>query len=174
MPKTPRSRTSGTAKTRAAAKKPAAKARRNWKPAWLKAFREHGTVTLACQAAKVGRSTVYSARADEKFADAWDAVEAETTDAMEREAYRRAVEGVTEPLVSAGKHVTNVQKYSDTLLIFLLKARRPKTYRENVKVEHAGRIDGKHVIEIPDTTDRRSEVLTILAKAGVTPDASRN
>ena len=37
---------------------------------------------------------------------------------------------VLEPVVSAGKVVTTVRKYSDTLLIVLLKGKRPDTYRE--------------------------------------------
>ena len=100
-------------------------------------------VTAACRVAKVGRRTVYDARIDEEFAAAWDEIEQETTDVMEREAYRRAVDGVPEPLVSAGKHVTDVRKYSDTLLIFMLKGRRPEKFRENVKVEHGGAIKTK-------------------------------
>ena len=152
----------------------APKSRRDWKPVWLAAFREAGTVSRACEQAGIVRSTAYDARANEDFARAWDEIENETTDAMEREAYRRGVEGVSEPLVSAGKLVTNVQKYSDTLLIFMLKARKPAVYRENVKIEHSGQIDGKHEIEIPNTADRRGEVLALLAKAGAVSDASRN
>jgi hypothetical protein len=143
------------------------KARRDWKPAWLEAFRKAGTVTAACELAGIHRSTAYDARIDEQFARAWDEIEMETTDAMEREAYRRGVEGVDEPLVSAGKHVMTVRKYSDTLLIFMLKARKPETYRDNVKVEHAGRIDGKHQVEVPDTAERRAAVLELLGDAGV-------
>jgi hypothetical protein len=150
-----------------------AKERRDWKTPWLEAFRAEGTVSAACAAVNVSRSTVYDARVDEEFAAAWDAIEKETTDAMEREAYRRAVEGTSEPLVSAGRLVTNVQKYSDTLLIFMLKARRPDVYRENVKIEHAGRIDGKHEIHVPDTAERRQTVVELLAGAGLA-NGSRN
>jgi transposase-like protein len=113
----------------------------NRKRAWLAAFEEQGTVVAACKAASVGRSTTYEWRQkDEAFALAWADIEEATTEAMEREAYRRAVEGVSEPLVSAGRLVTNTQKYSDTLLIFMLKARRPERYRDNVKVEHSGTV----------------------------------
>lgn len=167
---TKRADTKATPKTRRRPSKP----RREWRAAWLEAFREHGTVTAACKVVEINRTTAYDARADEAFAKAWDAIENETTEAMEREAYRRGVEGVPEPLVSAGKLVTNVQKYSDTLLIFMLKARKPEVYRENVKIEHAGRIDGKHEIEIPNTADRRSEVMAILANAGAVSHASSN
>lgn len=157
-------RTSRTAKTRTTAKP---KPRRDWKPAWLEAFRETGLVTRACERAKVGRRTVYDARKDEEFAAAWDAIEAEITEVMEREAFRRAVEGVTEPVVSAGKHVADVQKYSDTLLIFMLKARKPEVYRENVKVEHSGKIDSKTTVEIPgDAVDKSRKAAELLQGLG--------
>ncbi|MGH2878936.1 MAG: hypothetical protein ACRDK4_04930 [Solirubrobacteraceae bacterium] len=162
-------RTSRTPKTRGktSKRKPPAKARRDWKPAWLEAFRELGMVSAACKKVEIGRRTAYDARIDEEFAAAWDEIEHETTEAMEAEAYRRAVQGVTEPVVSAGKHVTDVQKYSDTLLIFMLKARKPATYRDNVKVEHSGQVDGTHtIVEIPDTKGRRDEVRKILKESG--------
>jgi alpha-galactosidase/6-phospho-beta-glucosidase family protein len=167
-----RTKAKATAKKKPPAKKPAAprKCRRQWKAKWLEAFRELGMVSAACEEVKVGRQTVYDARKDEDFAAAWDEIENETTDAMEREAYRRGVEGVVEPVVSAGKHVTDVRKYSDTLLIFMLKARKPGVYRENVKVEHSGQIDATHTVEIPDTSSRRKEVLDLLARAGVLPE----
>jgi hypothetical protein len=111
------------------------------KGAWLEAFEKAGTVVAACKAAGVGRTTAYEWRQkDEAFALAWADIEEATTEAMEREAFRRGVEGTVEPLVSAGKHVTDVKKYSDTLLIFMLKARRPEKYRDNVKVEHSGSV----------------------------------
>lgn len=37
--------------------------------------------------------------------------------------------------------LATVNKYSDTLAIFLLKAHDPDKYRENVKVEHSGSVD---------------------------------
>ena len=164
-------RTSRTPKTRTGAKtakQPSAatkrtqapsKPRRNWKPTWLNAFRETGMVTAACRVAKVGRRTVYDASIDEEFAAAWDEIEQETTDVMEREAYRRAVDGVPEPLVSAGKHVTDVRKYSDTLLIFMLKGRRPEKFRENVKVEHGGAIKTVPKLDLSKLSDSEMDQL---------------
>jgi hypothetical protein len=37
-----------------------------------------------------------------------------------------------------GKQVGFVQDYSDTLLIFMLKGRRPQKFRDNTHVEHGG------------------------------------
>lgn len=115
---------------------------RDWQPAFLDAFRSTGMVTAACEAAGVSRSAAYEARQrDEDFALAWHDVEEETTEAMEREAYRRGVEGVERPVYQGGKRVGKVREYSDTLLIFMLKARRPEKYRERYDVNHSGRVD---------------------------------
>lgn len=131
-----------TARTNRTPKKAGAKPkqRRNWKPLWLKAFAQSGMVVEACKAAKVARSTVYDARqTDEAFATAWDDIEAATTDAMEREAFRRGVEGVEEPVFHKGEEVAAVRRYSDTLLIFMLKARKPEKYRETTRHELTGK-----------------------------------
>lgn len=50
---------------------------------------------------------------------------------LEQEAYRRAVEGVEEPVYQGGELVGTVRRYSDKLLEFLLRGRRPQVYREN-------------------------------------------
>ena len=41
----------------------------------------------------------------------------------------------------AGKVVGEENVYSDSLLMFLLKAHRPTLYRDNVKMEHSGGMD---------------------------------
>lgn len=56
---------------------------------------------------------------------------------LEREARRRAIEGVEEPAGwYKGRPGGYVRRYSDTLLIVLLKAARPAKYRE--RFEHSG------------------------------------
>ena len=70
-------------------------------------------------------------REDDGFAAAWAEAEAAGTEVLEQEAKRRAVEGWEEPVYQGGVLVGFVRKHSDTLLIFLLKGRRPDTYRDN-------------------------------------------
>lgn len=60
---------------------------------------------------------------------------------LEAEARRRAMDGVDEPVYHKGEVVGHVRKYSDTLLIFLLKAHRPHKYRDNYKIEHGGQVE---------------------------------
>jgi hypothetical protein len=103
-----------------------------WPRAFLAALRRSGVVRSACRAARVGRSTAYRHRdTDPAFAAAWDRALETAVDALELEARRRAVEGVERSVFHAGKQVGIIHDYSDTLLIFLLKANRPEKYRDN-------------------------------------------
>ncbi len=95
------------------------------------------SVTGACEQAVIGRRTVYEWREqDPDFAANWDAALEAGTDILEDEARRRAVEGVEEPVFYQGKPVGQVRKYSDVLLIFLLKGRRPEKFKD--RVAHGG------------------------------------
>src|SRR5690349_19315445 len=90
---------------------------------FLKALSDSGSVTTAAAVAGTSRTRVYELRqADPAFASAWEDAEEIAADRLEDEARRRAVEGVAEPLVSAGKLVRDdtgqpvtVQRYSDNL-----------------------------------------------------------
>jgi hypothetical protein len=57
---------------------------------------------------------------------------------MEDEAKRRAFQGVKEAVYQGGKRVGTVQKFSDTLLIFMLKHNKKEVYTETVRQEHTG------------------------------------
>ena len=101
---------------------------------FLEALAATGNVTLAARAAAVSRTSVYAYRqADEDFERGWLEAEQIAGDRLEAEAWRRGVDGVSEPVVSAGRLVTGadgnplfVQRYSDQLLLALLRARRPE------------------------------------------------
>ena len=57
---------------------------------------------------------------------------------LEEEAIRRACRGVNEPVFYRGKVCGAIQKYSDTLLIVLLKALAPAKYREVHELQGEG------------------------------------
>lgn len=81
------------------------------------------SVSAACKAEGIGRTAYYDwVKADPVFAQA-------TTEAIERG---------TDVLEDVAR--TRAVKQSDTLLIFLLKARRPEKFKENVNVKHSGTI----------------------------------
>lgn len=107
-----------------------------------------GNVSDACAAADLGRTTVYEWRADDAtFATEWDAALDQAADLMEREAYRRAVEGLDKPVFgSLGNNMGTgevgvIREYSDTLLIFLLKGARPEKFRERTEQKHTGHVE---------------------------------
>ncbi len=108
-----------------------------WEKAFLAALAGTGIVARAAEAAHIETSTAYSLRlVDEAFAERWRLARESAADRMETEALRRAVDGVQEPVFGSGgvgvgtTKVGSIRRYSDTLLIFLLKGIRPDKYRE--------------------------------------------
>lgn len=109
--------------------------------AFCAALAETCNVGKACEAIGIGRTTAYEWRdADETFAQMWDAALKVGVSVLEDEATRRGHDGVDEPVFHQGQQCGTIRKYSDTLLIFLLKAHNPEKYRENSKVEIAGHL----------------------------------
>lgn len=107
------------------------------KRALLDALAETANVTWACQATGVPRRTAYDWRdADPAFAKGWEEAVELGTDALEDEAIRRAHQGVDKPVYQGGRKVGTVREYSDTLLIFMLKARRPEKFKERAQIDH--------------------------------------
>ena len=105
--------------------------------AFLTAFRVSCTVTQAATQAGVGRRTHYDwLKADPSYQAQFEDLEEEVTETLEREAIRRGSEGTLKPVFYQGKACDEIREYSDTLLIFLLKARRPETYRERSDVNN--------------------------------------
>ena len=98
---------------------------------FLKKLAETGNVSAAARAAGASRSRVYQLKAKSPaFAAQWaDALET-ATDALDAEARRRAMDGVETPRFHQGQIAGTVKKYSDSLLMFLLRAHRPDLYRE--------------------------------------------
>src|SRR5262249_8510012 len=98
------------------------------KERFLRPLSDTGSVTTAVAVAGTSRTRVYELRkTDPAFASAWQEAEEVANDRLEDEARRRALEGVPEPLVSAGKLVRDddgqpitIRRYSDNLLLALL------------------------------------------------------
>ncbi len=102
----------------------------------------HANVTSAAEAAGYPRRSVYEWKEKDKaFHDEWERAWLLGVDGLEDEVARRAAEGVLEPVFHRGEIVAHVRKFSDTLLMFMLRGRRPKTFRDNSSVEHAGQVD---------------------------------
>ena len=145
----------------------------NWYRAFLSALRETGNVRFACEAAGIGRRTAYDARERlEWFAKAWALAKEDSADLLELEALRRARDGVPEPVIYKGRLATEevvtangavrripltIQRYSDTLLIFLIKGVRPDKFRERISQEVSGSID----VNVEAEVDRALRELAI-------------
>lgn len=99
---------------------------------FLESFAQTGNVSASCRAAGIHRSTVYQwQEIDDQFAAAFRQAEIEAVDALETEARRRAT-GYDTTIVDKDGAEHTVTKYSDVLLIFLLKGARPEKYRDQL------------------------------------------
>lgn len=110
------------------------------KQAFLDALAKSGVVSDALAVAGIkSRPTVDKwRREDEQFAEAYQEALDTAADTLELEARRRAVEGVTTiKWVGKGDDREPVEevKYSDTLLLALLKANKPEKFAERSKTE---------------------------------------
>lgn len=89
---------------------------------------------------------------DKKFALSWWSAIDEAVDVLELEARRRALEGTEEPVLYHGKECARIRRYSDSLLMALLKAERPDKYKDRVTSELSGELRGG-VLAVPQTLD---------------------
>lgn len=113
----------------------------SWHEGFLVGLRNHANVRLACQVAGVKRRTAYEHRAKyPEFAEAWEDAVEDGIDALEAIARQRALQS------------------SDTLMIFLLKAKR---YGTRVSVEHSGSLT------MAKDPQSRAEENAVLQKHGI-------
>lgn len=110
----------------------------------LDALEEGATFAEAARLGGISYSTLRAWRlSDPKFAeDCAVAIDA-GTDLIEAEARRRAVTGIEKPVgFHQGKHLgVFARDYSDSLLVLLLKARRPEMYRDGNKTGESRDVD---------------------------------
>lgn len=151
------------------------------KVVFLSVLADAATIGEAAMEAGIDRKTAYRWKEnDADFAVAWDEALEAGTERLERAVYRRAIDGVEEPVIYQGQltpvwamnpdgtpkmveadepneqgvmvrvrkpvqarnpdgslQFLTVRRPSDTLAIFLLKARRPNTYRDRGSIELA-------------------------------------
>lgn len=133
---------------------------------FLKALSGGKTVASAACDAGMDRRGLYRLRQkDARFRARWDAAlemqQCRSLDPLELEAERRAVEGTEKPVFRGGKIVGHVRDYSDSMLMFLLKARYPERYdRKSAYQEDTGASDLSGIREallgkFRQATDRR-------------------
>jgi hypothetical protein len=107
------------------------------KEVFLESLAKTGQVLVSAHAAGYADTSHLQRirKTDEKFAERWEEALQAAADILEDEAQRRAVDGVFEDVYFKGAVVGQQIKYSDQLLMFLLRGARPQKYRENIKVD---------------------------------------
>lgn len=110
---------------------------------FLKAYEEAGTISTACRVTQTPRSTVYYWRDhDKEFADKLEEVGKAANELLIGEARRRAYQGVLrkkfekgQPLIDPATGEQYMEReYSDTLMMFLIKAHNPE-YRDKQQID---------------------------------------
>lgn len=161
-PATPRKRAAkkATSKRKASKRKaaPRKKARHfAWAEPFLQALAEHdGHVGEACRAVGIHRSMVYNLRNKETaeaegFARRWDEICEYHVDRLETRSMELAIDGWDEPVFHDGEECGMKRRFSPSLMMFLLRCRRPEVYNPRVgygrgtviSAEDAERIDAQ-------------------------------
>ena len=107
---------------------------------FLDALAQTANVSKSCEMVNLKRRRVYRWRdADEQFAKLWADAEELGVRAMEDECVRRGVDGTPKPVFHKGEVCGHIQEYSDVLLIFMLKSKRPHIYRDHTSIEMSGK-----------------------------------
>lgn len=109
------------------------------KRAFLESFSMLGSITAAAEAAEIHRTLHYKWLEDDAdYRDAFGRASELAGDYLESKAIERATEGWEEPVWHQGQQVGAVRKFSNTLLIFLLKGAKPEKYKDRIQQQHTG------------------------------------
>lgn len=150
---------------------------REWMNRFLEALSLMPNVAAAYRSARISKPMVYLERKNnEAFREAWDDALEQGVALLERIAHERATIGEKKRVVRTltktvdGKVVETTEAVEETLvvsnamLIFLLKAHKPKTYRERVEHRHTG-ADGEGPVQVEvyrkPTRDRMLELVDL-------------
>lgn len=113
-----------------------------------------GNVSEAARLCALGRRTLYGWKdEDEDFSKRWDESVRLGTEALEDEAIRRAYQGVDEPVFYKGVVCGHIKRYSDQLLVQLLRGKKPDVYRERGSLEVTGKDGAPMKIEFVWATE---------------------
>lgn len=123
---------------------------------FLEAYEETGNIALSCRLSLCDRKVVYrKAAKSQAFADLLEMAKKISVENLEIEAQRRAQIGNVEPVYQKGELAGYIRKYSDALMVLLLKALAPEKYTERQKIE---------------TTGQATQVTFITAEPGAPPE----
>jgi hypothetical protein len=104
----------------------------DWAPVFIGAIMQGMSLSDSAKRANISLTMIYKRnRKDEVFRRSWKEAAYIGTTLLEQEAMRRAFHGVIEPVFYKGEECGGVRKYDNTLLMNLLRSRRPEIYRDN-------------------------------------------
>lgn len=96
-----------------------------------------GNIGKALEVVAISRIELYRRETqDPEFKKIFEEARSLGISAMEDEAQRRAVDGVSEPIFFQGLQIATVQKFSDQLLMFLLRGRKPEVFKERISTDN--------------------------------------
>jgi hypothetical protein len=117
-----------------------------------------GCVRDAARVAGISNQAAYRRRQrDAAFRAEWNEALARSRTGLVATAYKRAVEGVEEPIISGGKIVGTKRRYSDSLLRMLLQASNPDMF---------GRMSPGGSVSAADRFKNREEIADEAHKRG--------
>lgn len=145
---------------------------------FLEVLAETASPKRAAEAVGVSRTLAYEYRKqDDEFRARWDAAVEVAMERLLEESFRRAVEGVEEPVVHGGRLATRtaddgdevpltVRRYSDRLLEVLLKFRYPDAMADRLRADVS--VGGSLGIDAPAllrmSPEERASLKSILTK----------
>jgi hypothetical protein len=134
---------------------------------FLSLVRQGGSITSAAVQSGIARRTVYEWKAnDSEFADALEDAYQQGIAVLEEEAVRRAYHGNDRPVFQKGIQVGTVKEFSDSLLMFLLKARDPR-FRDKATVEMTGAVKTETADLTKLSTEELRSLYEIAARTGI-------
>lgn len=106
----------------------------------------------------VGHASHYRWMAsDPEYPAKFEQAHLQSCDALEAEAFRRAVEGHDEPVYWQGACIGYRKKFSDQILLRLLESRLPEKYGNRSELTHKGNVAASVQVDLPESDpDHRS------------------
>lgn len=117
---------------------------------FITAYLQLGTIHHACLDIGLTRQAHYEWLEDEGYALLFAQAQEAYKERLEREADRRAVQGVDHPVIYQGEITDTYKEYSDNLLMFRLKKLDPDGYRDRQEIRHEGRIAHTVIVKTID------------------------
>ncbi len=136
--------------------------------AFLAAFRVSGNVTLAAAAVPMEKTLHYRwLKSTPLYARDFAIAETEFGDVLEAAAVARAKDGILEAVFYQGQPCGAIRKYSDGLMIALLKRFKPEKYAARLNAELSGPGGGPISVRDPELSVLSDDDLASLRKLAV-------